>query len=127
MGWGRCHPHALLLIALLLTTPTHAQESGERIFQRCFSCHSVDPAERNLSGPNLHGVFGRRAGTLEDFEYSPAMRGAGARGLIWTPETLDRYLTEPEDFIPEGRMSGVRLRDPDQRRVLIEYLAQATR
>jgi len=87
----------------------------------------VDPAERNLSGPNLHGVFNRRAGTLEDFEYSPAMQEAGARGLIWTPETLDRYLVEPEDFILEGRMSGVRLRDADQRRVLIEWLAQATR
>ena len=120
MGWGA-------LALLLLIAPAHAQEPGARIFQRCFACHSVNPAERNLSGPNLHGLFDRRAATLADFEYSPAMRDAGARGLVWTAETLDRYLAEPEDFIPEGRMSGVRLRDPDQRRVLIEWLAHATR
>lgn len=87
----------------------------------------MDPAERGLSGPNLHGVVGRRAAALPEFDYSEAMRAAGASGLVWTPATLDRYLTDPEDFMPEGRMAGVRLRDPAQRRILIEWLARAGR
>ncbi|MBL8701754.1 MAG: c-type cytochrome [Alphaproteobacteria bacterium] len=126
----RPRPSALLALAALLSSVAAsaiAQEDGERIFQRCFSCHSVDPAEQNLSGPNLHGVVGRRAATLPEFEYSDAMRAAGGAGLVWTPEILDRYLADPEDFLPEGRMAGVRLRDPAQRRVLIEWLAGRSR
>lgn len=116
------------LAALVASATTaRAETEGERIFQRCFACHSVDPAERNLPGPNLHGVVGRRAAALTEFDYSEAMRAAGAGGLAWTPEMLDRYLADPEAFMPEGRMAGVRLRDPAERRVLIEWLARPTR
>jgi len=95
--------------------------TGARTFQRCYACHSISGGDR-LSGPPLRGVFGRRAGTLNDFEYSPALREAGQRGLIWTAETLDRFLEDPEEMVPGVRMGGVRLRDPDERRDFIWWL-----
>jgi len=100
---------------------------GARLFQRCYACHSLDTAERNLSGPTLGGLFGLRAGTRGDFEYSVPMREAGRRGLVWTAETLDRFLEDPEELVPGVRMTGVRLRDPDERRTLIHWLQRATR
>jgi cytochrome c len=95
---------------------------GARLFQRCFACHSLDPAVRNLSGPTLFELLGRRAGSVEGFDYSPAMREAGRRGLIWDAGTLDRFLEDPEDFLPGVRMGGVRLADSAQRRLLIRWL-----
>ena len=100
---------------------------GARFFQRCFACHSLEPGDRNLSGPTLRGVFGRRAGTADGFEYSPAMREAGERGLVWGAETLDRFLEDPEDFLPGARMAGVWLRDPIERGTLIRWLKTVAR
>jgi cytochrome c len=100
---------------------------GSRLFQRCFACHSVDRTERHLSGPNLHGLFGRPAGTLDDFQYSPAMWEADRHGLVWREETLDRFLADPEQLVPGVRMAGVRLHDPGERRALIQWLKRATR
>jgi cytochrome c len=128
-GGGRADP-AWFLLAALLAAPAFAQPSlspGERAFQRCFSCHDVRPDPPKLQGPGLRGLFGRRAGSLPDFDYSPALREAGARGLVWNAETLDRYLEDPAAMIPGGRMEGVWMRDPAERRALIEWLAQAAR
>jgi len=118
-----------LAITILAAAPAVGAQApaGPRLFQRCYACHSLDPAERGLSGPNLRGLFGRRAGTLEGFDYSPALREAGARGLLWSEETLDRFLEDPEEFIPGARMGGVRLREPAERRALIQWLKEAAR
>ena len=119
---------ALAVTTLAALAAAGAQTlEGPRLFQRCYACHSLDPAERGLSGPNLRGLFGRRAGTLEGFDYSPALRRAGARGLLWTEETLDRFLDDPEEFVPGARMGGVWLRDPAERRALIQWLKEAAR
>jgi cytochrome c len=99
---------------------------GARTFQRCYACHSLSGDDR-LSGPTLRGVFGRRAGTLNGFEYSPPMREAGQRGLLWTEETLDRFLEDPEEVVPGVRMGGVRLRDPDERHAFIRWLQRAAK
>ena len=110
-----------------LSWVTASARDGARLFQRCYACHSLDPAERDLSGPTLRGLFGRRAGTLNGFEYSTAMREAGQRGLTWTTETLDRFLVDPEEMIAGVRMGGVRLRDPADRRTLIHWLQNAAK
>lgn len=118
----------LAMVVLAVAAGAGAETpNGVRLFQRCYACHSLDAAERNLSGPMLGGLFGRRAGTRGDFEYSVPMREAGRRGLVWTAETLDRFLEDPEEFVPGVRMTGVRLRDPDERRTLIHWLQRATR
>jgi cytochrome c len=98
---------------------------GERVFQRCYACHSVVPGEDALPGPNLRTVLGRRAGALPGFEFSPAMRAAGAaRGLVWTRATLDAYLADPQAVVP-GTTMGPGLADGAERRDLIDFLERA--
>lgn len=100
-------------------------ERGERTFQQCYACHSVDPEEIDLPGPNLAGVLGRRAGTWAQFAYSPAMRAAGSeRGLVWTRGTLDAFLADPQGFMPGTSMAYVGLREPSVRADVIAYLAR---
>ena len=95
---------------------------GERMFQRCFACHSVVAGENKLPGPNLRGVLDRRAGTLPGFRFSPAMIEAGARGLVWTRATLDAYLADPERFLPGTGMGMPGLREAVDRHDVIDYL-----
>jgi cytochrome c len=114
----------LALAVTLMSAPACADDDamkGARLFQRCYACHSLSGDDR-LSGPTLRGVFGRRAGALSGFEYSPALREAGQRGLVWSEGTLDRFLEDPEEMIPGVGMGGVRLRDPDERRTFIRWL-----
>lgn len=91
---------------------------GERVFRnQCLGCHSLTPG-MHIAGPSLHGVVGRRAGEVADFEYSPALQEAQ---LVWTPEALDRFLTDPDAFLPDTRMVFWGLPE-DARRLVIDYL-----
>jgi cytochrome c2 len=98
---------------------------GERVFQRCFACHSVVAGEDKLPGPNLRGVVGRRAGTEPGFRFSPALIEAGARGLLWTRASLDAYLTDPERFLPGTEMGVPGLSVAVDRRDVIDYLEKS--
>lgn len=100
----------------------HPRDAGERAFLKCYSCHSVDPKETGLSGPNLAGIVGRRAAAVADFPYSPAMRKAGADGLVWNEDLLDRYLADPLEMIPETTMSFPGVRNAAERRAILDYL-----
>jgi cytochrome c len=101
---------------------------GERAFQRCFACHSVDPAEKTkLQGPSLYRVLGRPAAAMEGFEYSDALRSKAAAGLVWEAASLDRYLADPEAMVPGTLMSSPPLRDAQERADLIAYLARSGR
>jgi len=102
-------------------------DPGARAFQKCFACHSLDPRETNLPGPNLHKLFGRVAGSLPGFDYSGVMVAAGRqKGLVWDERTLDRYLAEPEALVPGTLMALVPIKDPAERQAVIEYLKRAT-
>lgn len=85
---------------LLAAAPTPAPPA----FNYCISCHGIDPAETGLPAPNLHDVVGRRAGSRPDFDYSPAMRAAGAGGLVWTREALKSFLANPDAVVPGTAM-----------------------
>src|SRR5437868_11865760 len=99
---------------------------GERIFQFCFSCHSVDPAEQaNLQGPSLFHIVGRPAASIRGFDYSDAMKSRAAKGLVWDESTLDAYVADPESFVPGTRMSAPPIRDAQDRADLIAYLARS--
>ena len=90
-------PRLAFLALILWAAPQIAfadPVSGERVFQRCYSCHSVIAGEDKLPGPNLKTVLGRRAGTLPGYEYSPAMIEAGTRNVVWTRDALEKYLAE---------------------------------
>ena len=120
----------VLALALLLAMPVARLVAradlvrGERVFQRCYACHSVADTEERLTGPSLHCVLGRKAGTLPGFEYSSAMVEAGAgRGLVWTHETLDAFLVDTQALVPGTAMWIPSLTAPSDRQDLIDYLA----
>jgi len=123
----------LLLAALATGLPSGAGRAeegdaarGERAFQRCFACHSVDPDEpAKLEGPNLFKIMGRPAAELPGFNYSQAMRKAAAGGLVWDAATLDRYLADPESVIAGTAMSVPPVREAQERADLVAYLARS--
>jgi cytochrome c len=118
---------AAAAVALGSLAPAGADPArGERVFQRCFACHSVVAGEDRLPGPNLRTVVGRRAGTLPGYRFSPALIEAGARGLVWTRATLDVYLADPDRFIPGTEMGMPGLREADDRRDVIDFLERRT-
>jgi cytochrome c len=94
---------------------------GEKKFEECAACHKIERGENNL-GPSLHGVFGRKAGTLADFRYSPALKRSG---ITWTAATLDTYLADPQKAVPANRMPYAGLADASDRADLIAYLQKA--
>jgi len=94
---------------------------GENKFEECAACHKIAPGEDNV-GPSLHGVFGRKAGTLADFRYSPALKRSG---ITWTPQTLDTFLADPQKVVPANRMPYAGLADTSDRADLIAYLQKA--
>jgi cytochrome c len=112
---------ALLLLPQLAALGAEGDPArGEQIYHRCQGCHSIDA---NRVGPRHAGLFGRRAGSLDDYSYSDAMR---ASGVIWDEATLDRFLTAPRKFIPGTKMPFAGIADPQERADLIAYLKQAT-
>ena len=91
----------LLALFTLVATPALAAgdaERGAHVYEGCQDCHSLD---KNDVGPRHRGVFGRKAGSLADFDYSPALKGAG---FVWDEATLDKWLTDPQAFLPGVRM-----------------------
>jgi cytochrome c len=94
---------------------------GEKKFEECAACHKIAPGEDNV-GPSLHGVFGRKAGTLTDFRYSPALKRSG---ITWTPQTLDTFLADPQKVVPANRMPYAGLAEANDRADLIAYLQKA--
>jgi cytochrome c len=117
---------ALTFVALAgITAPALAQgdaTAGETIFKRCAGCHAIGEGARNKSGPELNAVVGRPAGSVADFNYSTAMKDAGAAGLVWTPEDLHAFLTAPKVKVPGTKMSFPGLKEPTDVDNLVAYL-----
>jgi cytochrome c len=111
-------------LAVGIATVAHgeAPSAGKRAYQKCYSCHSTEPHENDLEGPSLSGVIGRRIASEPGFDYSPAMRGFAAKNPRWTPELIDRFVTDPEAVVPKTRMTFPGMRDAKERTALIEYL-----
>jgi len=101
------------------TLPAGDPGRGAAAFGQCAACHSVEPGE-HLSGPSLAQVWGRKAGTVAGFDrYSDALKHAD---VVWTAETLDRFLADPARFIPNNLMPFPGVRDVHARGDLIAYL-----
>jgi cytochrome c len=97
---------------------------GERVFGQCKTCHTVDKGGKNGVGPNLAGVFGRKAGTVDGFKYSEAMTGSG---IVWDDRTLAEYLKDPKGRMPGNKMAFIGIKRNDQLDDLIAYLQKASR
>lgn len=100
---------------------------GQKIFNKCKACHTLDPAGTNGIGPDLFGVLGRTAGTKADYTYSAAMKAKGAGGLVWNEEALFQYLEKPQAYVPGTNMSFPGLKKPEDRKDLIAYLETASK
>jgi cytochrome c len=96
---------------------------GEKKFGDCAACHNLD-ADANNVGPSLHGIFTRKAGEAADFRYSSAMKRSG---ITWTPDTLAKFITDPQAMVPGNRMPYAGVADANERADLIAYLQTATK
>jgi cytochrome c len=96
---------------------------GEKRFEECIACHSVEPGS-NAIGPTLHGVLGRKAGELADFRFSPALKRSA---ITWTAQTLDDFVADPQKIVPANRMPYAGMPDAAERADLIAYLQRATK
>jgi len=115
----------LMLPVLLLLAPGRAAAdiaAGQAEFNKCKICHTVESGGRNVVGPNLHGIFGRKAGTADKFAYSEAMRNSG---IVWDDETLAKYLRSPREVVRGGKMAFPGIKDDEQIANLLAYLHQA--
>ena len=98
-------------------------DKGKAVFEQCAACHSLGEAG-DYDGPTLKSIFGRTAGSLEDYRYSAAMKRSG---VTWDAMSLDQYVTDPQAFIPGNRMAFAGITDKAERDDLIAYLAIATK
>lgn len=105
--------------------PDESASPGERQFARkCSVCHTLEVDGANRAGPTLHGVFGRKAGTVAGYPYSPALREAR---IVWNEETIARlFELGPENFTPGSKMPLQKITDPEIRNELIAFLKRAT-
>jgi cytochrome c len=113
-----------ILFACLMTASTTAlaEDTGSRLFEPCRACHSLDPAARNLPGPNLAGLSGRKIGGDNAFDYSPVLRKARVEGLVWDEARLDRFLADPDEMFPGFWMTMRRIEDTSDRSALVRFL-----
>jgi cytochrome c len=117
---------ALATIALLF--PARAQNGdaarGQQNFRACAPCHSLEP-DRNMTGPSLADLWGRKAGSLPSFErYSEALK---ASGIIWDDRSLDGWLTDPDRMVPDNEMPFNGIKDTRVRADLLAFLKDATK
>ncbi len=87
---------------------------------RCATCHTAAKGAGNKIGPNLFGVFGRRAAAVPDYNYSAAMK---ASGIVWTMDRLKPYLTNPRGVLPGTKMTFAGIRKDEDNANTIAYLA----
>ena len=114
---------ALLVFPVLASAPAAAEENGERLFTPCRACHSLDPIDQGLPGPNLAGLIGRKVGGDAAFDYSPVLRKARDDGLHWDIQRLNTFLADPAEMFPGLWMSMRGVEDAAERQALVRFLA----
>ena len=109
--------------AAMFSTGAQAQDAaaGEKVFAQCRACHQVGPTARNLVGPKLNGLFGRKAGTIEGYNYTDANKNSG---IVWDEATFAEYIKNPREKIPGTKMVYAGLKDEQRIKDLTAYLKQ---
>ena len=116
-----------LALALAAALTAHAEDiasagdpaHGAVVYERCGACHSL---ERNRTGPRHCGLIGRKAGSVSGFGYSRALKSSG---IVWTRESLDRFLENPRKDVPGTIMAYAGVKDARERADLIAFLEKA--
>lgn len=97
---------------------------GAEVWRSCALCHALTPDDGNRAGPTMHGIFGRRIGTADGYDFSQALR---EMDIVWTPETVaDLFKYGPEAYTPGSRMPEQRIPAEEDRQALVEFLARMT-
>ena len=98
---------------------------GQRVFnQQCRACHTLEKGGANTVGPNLHGVFGRKAGTAQGYTSSEAMTKSG---IVWDDQTMAEYCRDPKGKVAATKMMFNGIKQPGQLDDLVAYLKEATK
>ncbi len=116
---------AVAALAAGLSLPALAEgdaAAGEKIYNRCKSCHAVGEGARNRVGPQLNGIVGAEIASVDGFKYSKAFMDKKAEALVWTEQALADFLQKPRDFIPRTRMSFGGLSKEEDRVNVIAYM-----
>ena len=120
--FARACQYGVLIAGLVLGIEAQAAGDparGSKVFQACMACHSVQPDE-HMTGPSLAHIWNRKAGAVEDFlRYSDAMKKSG---VAWNDATLDKWLANPQRFLPGTSMSFAGIREAKDRQDVIAYL-----
>lgn len=95
--------------------------NGEDVFKKCRACHAVGENAKNLVGPLLNGIVGRKSGTVEGFPYSEANKNSG---VTWDKATFLKYIKDPKAFMPGNKMAFAGIKDEADAGDLFAYLAQ---
>jgi cytochrome c2 len=121
---------ALLGVALVWSANAFAAgdaAKGEATFKaKCKMCHAVGPTAKPGIGPVQNGLIGATAGARPGYKYSSAMKAAGEKGLVWTEETLNKYLEDPKAVVPGTKMVFPGLKKAEDRENVIAYLKTQT-
>ena len=96
---------------------------GEKLYEDCAACHSIERGVNGV-GPTLYGIFSRKAGELDDYRYSPALKRSG---IIWTEGTLDTFIADSQATVPANRMPYAGMPNAADRDDLIAYLQKASK
>jgi cytochrome c len=116
-------PNLILALSILAAMPAGSAaagdvEAGKTAFKKCALCHTAE-AGKNKIGPSLFGIVGRKSATVENFNYSEAMKKFDH---TWDEETLDTYLADPRATVPETKMIFPGIKDKAERDNVIAYL-----
>jgi cytochrome c len=113
----------LLAVAVILAPAAHAQDAaaGEKVFKKCFPCHSIGPGAKNKVGPELNGIDGRHSGTAPSYSYSKANKESG---IVWNEQTFKEYIKDPRAKIPGTKMIFVGLKKQKDIDDIWAYLKQ---
>ncbi len=110
---------ALLIAAGLGQASAQDAAAGEKVFAVCKACHQVGDSAKNLVGPVLNGLIGRKSGSVEGYSYSEANKNSG---ITWDEATFSEYIKDPKAKIPGTKMIFAGIKDDKKIKDLIAYL-----
>lgn len=112
---------AVAVVALTGAAFAQDVDAGEKSFNKCRSCHQVGETAKNSVGPELNGLFGRKAGAVDSYKYSDAMKNSG---ITWDDATFAEYITNPKAKVPGTKMAFAGIKKESEIKDLTAFLKQ---